>query len=84
VPECTCSSDLVIGYSLFHTGRLRALPFSDLVSADFEPKHPICSAQASQGLIKYIDRSCGLTAVTAVTGSDQRLCGALVDRLCRD
>lgn len=55
-----------MGYSLFQTGRLRALPFSDLVSADFEPKHPICLTQAPQGLVLCADRSCGSDAVTAV------------------
>ena len=69
---CTCSSSLVIGYSLFHTGRLRARPFSDLVSADFEPKHPICSAEASHCMATVNDRSCGCDAVTAVCLSTNR------------
>jgi len=69
---CTCSSSLVIGYSLFHTGRLRARPFSDLVSADFEPKHPICSAETAHCLATLNDRSCGCDAVTAVYPSIAR------------
>ena len=37
-----------MGYSLLHTGRLRVLPRSDLVSADLEPKQPIRTTVAFQ------------------------------------
>ena len=76
----TCNSDLVIGYSLAHTGRLKARPFSAFVSADFEPKHPI---RACSGRSQYQRSDNPHVRPCCQHGGQEQVSQALSQKLCR-